>query len=63
LTASVRQKLKHHRESGELDTFLTLDLNKPDSDFLAVFIQLEPKELRDEPHAVPVNRFGNSGPV
>jgi len=55
--ASVSQKLKRDRESGELDTFLTLERNKPDNDYLAVFIQLEPKELRDEPDALLVNRF------
>lgn len=42
---------------SELDTFLSLERNKPDNDYLAVFIQLEPKELRDEPDALLVNRF------
>merc|ERR1712062_236018 len=57
LTASVKQTLRD-RESGELDTFLTVELDQAATEYLGLFIKLEPRPvLDDEPDAVPVNRF------
>jgi len=57
LTASVIQRLRNRRQSAELDTLLSLELDRPPTDFLALLIQLEPRRVREEPHVVPVNRF------
>merc|ERR1712226_1177948 len=58
LAATVKQTLKD-RQSGELDTFLTVQLNQAVTEYLALFIKLEPREVVEveEPHDVPVNRF------
>jgi len=56
LIASVKQTLKD-RESGELDTFLTVELDQAASEYLALMIQLEPRPVVEQPQEVPVNRF------
>ena len=44
---------------AELDTFLTVELDQAVSEYLALTIRLEPREVVEveEPHHVPVNRF------
>jgi len=56
LTASVKQTLKD-RESGELDTFLTVELAQAASEYLGLTILLEPRPVVERPQDVPVNRF------
>ena len=42
---------------AELDTFLTVDLDQPVTEYLALFIKLEPREVVQVEEDVPVNRF------
>merc|ERR1711874_417043 len=60
LTASVKQTLKD-RESGELDTFLTVELAQASSEYLGLTILLEPRPGWSGLRMFQSTDFANSG--